>query len=613
MLCRLREHHGLCLVLQFFLSVLAGHVVWTYLRMPLHGCFSFILGLGIFYLFKNRLHVPCFLRVFSIFLSISFILAYHVVLSGGFHAPATQNYITPYSFFDLIAFGVLEQVIEQTLAQGLQKLSGVSARVIKEVQQEQQIAAPASICNQLMQYPLWVYVGIMVLCWSPWLLTWYPGFIFWDSIDSVLQALEKSPINNHHPVLYTMWIKLWLAIGMKLHSVNVGCLLYTVSQMILMAFSLSYSARWMYRHGMHPAFCLLTIAWFALTPFFAQNNITMWKDPLFSAIVLFLVLNLYDIFLCKTVLQRRKIFLFIFIFALLCFVRNNGAWLLLFTSIGIAILAFFQSGYLEKRVYVSLASAALIISAVSIVIQGPVFAKLRWTQSFAETVGIPLNQMSRIICYNGATNEENRALMNNLFPLEKYQKAYAPCTFDKIKWFKDNDGSRFNADYLGKHKDEFFRNYFSMIVKNPRLAFESWQLQTVGYWSPTHYTFLDTNIPMGNLKSLKILEKRGHGIWQRNLLENRFIDTRLLFSELDASFSLGTIFWLILLTAAIALKKRHWPTLAALLPALALDATLLLASPVFWPRYGYAVILLLPVMLFLLLQLLQDKCEARAA
>ena len=610
MLCRLKEHHGLCLVLQLLLSVLAGHVVWTYLRMPLHGCFSFLLGVGIFFLFRNAVRVPCWLRVFSLFLAAAVVLAYHIVFNGNAAAPATQNYITDYSFFDLAAFGILAVVAEQALAQGLQRLRIFAERVVCRHKQLQGDAAYASLWDRLMRCPLWVYAGIMVLCWSPWLLVWYPGFIYGDSINSVMQALGKWSINNHFPVLYTMWVKLWLVIGIKLHSVNVGCFLYSASQMLLMAFALSYSARWMYRHSMHPVFCLLTMAWFALTPFFAQNNISMWKDPLFSAILLLLALKFYDVCLGQTALRGRTVVALIFLSLGLCFSRNNGAWLLLFCGMGFVILAVCQRRCAEKkRVYGLLSSVALSISIVSLVIQGPVFTSLHWNPSFAETVAVPLNQMVRVVCCKGTMSERNREFMNHLLPLDKCQEAYAPCLIDKYKWFPG-----FNADYLGKHKKEFFRNYLSMLVRNPKLAFEGWQLLTAGFWSPTHCTFFNGNVPCGNLKSLELLKKHGHGIWQRNLLENRFIDTRFLFSELDASFPLGAVFWLTLLIGILALKKGALPTFAALLPVFALDATLFLASPLFyWPRYGYAVILLLPVMLFLLLQLLQDKGEARAA
>ncbi len=453
----------------------------------------------------------------------------------------------------------------------------------------------------------------MVLCWTPWLLTWYPGFIFWDSVTSVMQALGKWGINNHHPVFYTMWVKLWVVLGIKLHSVNVGCLLYTVSQMFLMAFTLSYVARWMYRHSMHPAFCVFTIAWFAVTPFFAQNNIAMWKDPLFSAVLLLMALQLYDICLSQAALRARNVISLLFLFFVLCFIRNNGAWLLLFTGMGFAVIAFcYRTCREKKRIYLPLTCIMILVAIASIVIQGPVFAYLRWSQSYAETVPVPLNQMARIVYYNGTMSDENREFMNNLLPLEKYKDAYAPCCVDKYKWY--NDGSvAFNANYLGTHKKEFFRNYFTMIANNPGLAFESWQLQTAGFWAPTHCAFFNSNMPCGNMNSLKETEKFGHGIWQRNLLENSFIDTRKLFSELDASFPLGAIFWLVLLTAIVALKKGDLPVLVAVLPVLSLDATMFLATPwYYWPRYGYALTLMLPVVIFLLLQLSREKEEPSA-
>lgn len=251
----------------------------------------------------------------------------------------------------------------------------------------------------------------------------------------------------------------------------------------------------------------------------------------------------------------------------------------------------------------------LLVAIASIIIQGPVFAYLSWSPSYAETVPVPLNQMARIVYYNGTMSEDDREFMNKLLPLGRYKDAYAPCLIDKYKWFNEG-GVQFDANYLGTHKKEFFKTYFSMIASNPRLAFESWQLQTAGFWAPTRCAFFNSNMPMGNMNSLKATEKYGHGIWQRNLLENRFIDTRKLFSEYDASLPIGAVFWLVLLTAVVALKKGHLPTLVAVLPVLSLSATLFLAAPeYYWPRYGYALTLILPVVVFLLLQLCREREE----
>ena len=45
------------LVLLVFFSVLSGHIIWEYLRFPIHGALSFLLGLGVFFLLRHPLSI----------------------------------------------------------------------------------------------------------------------------------------------------------------------------------------------------------------------------------------------------------------------------------------------------------------------------------------------------------------------------------------------------------------------------------------------------------------------------------------------------------------------------------------------------------------------------
>ena len=148
-----------------------------------------------------------------------------------------------------------------------------------------------------MANPTWLLSASLVFCWPPWLFAWYPGFIYGDSISSIMQAQGLWGFNNHHPVCYTLWVKIWIVLGMAIHDVSFGIFLYSLSQMVLVAGTMVWGARWMHSKGVNAAWCVLTLAYFALTPFFAQNNISMWKDPLFSCAVFVLCVRLYDFFL----------------------------------------------------------------------------------------------------------------------------------------------------------------------------------------------------------------------------------------------------------------------------------------------------------------------------
>lgn len=51
---------------------------------------------------------------------------------------------------------------------------------------------------------------LLVLCWLPYLLALYPGVVLPDSLSSVAQSMGDVPISNHHPVLFTLLVKLFV-------------------------------------------------------------------------------------------------------------------------------------------------------------------------------------------------------------------------------------------------------------------------------------------------------------------------------------------------------------------------------------------------------------------
>lgn len=107
----------LALLLLVFFSVLSGHLIWEYLRFPIHGAMSFLLGLGVFFLLRHPLSIRCTsLWAFSFLFALSLVLAKHIILGGSVTALSDTNYITAYSAKDLVALAVLVIVIYQGLA-----------------------------------------------------------------------------------------------------------------------------------------------------------------------------------------------------------------------------------------------------------------------------------------------------------------------------------------------------------------------------------------------------------------------------------------------------------------------------------------------------------------
>jgi len=89
---------------------------------------------------------------------------------------------------------------------------------------------------------------------------------------------------------------------------------------------------------------------------------------------------------------------------------------------------------------------------------------------------------------------------------------------------------------------------------------------------------------------------------ETKLVDNNSFLTKM-FPYTARCIPIGYIHWLLIGVALFALLRLDFRRLTVLAPALGLMATLILASPIsYWPRYGLAQQLLLPlfiVMIFL--------------
>ena len=71
--------------------------------------------------------------------------------------------------------------------------------------------------------------------------------------------------------------------------------------MIYLSLGLGYLIMWVRKKGAPKFLCILFISYFAFTPYYAQNSIAMWKDPVFSVVVALISTLLFDLIITKGV------------------------------------------------------------------------------------------------------------------------------------------------------------------------------------------------------------------------------------------------------------------------------------------------------------------------
>lgn len=525
----------------------------------------------------------------------SLILGHHIHIGGSTYVgTVAENYIEPYSWFDVIAFICIlfvlllaERAISQTAFTCCSKAKTVPAKTISPIPLK----------------PFLIASAIVLVLWLPYLLTYWPGLIFGDTLGSFSQMFSGT-LSNHHPVAFTLAMKLCVQIATTIgFGRTTGIALYTITQMSFMALCLGYLSVWFIeRLSIRKHFVWLTIALFGLSPYIATYSIALWKDPVFSCCICMISTVLADaVFSGKGFTSRLQTASLCFFSLIAMLFRNNGPYIIVALILLLAAASIVT--YVRKKSlgYVSILLPLCISLIAYGVISGPVYSALHVTPTEkVESLGIPLNQMARVAALNGDMSDSDRAYMNSLLPLDQYKDKYRPACTDMLKW-----DPAFNAEPLN---NDFWSHWVSMLIHNPRVYFEAWEMQTFGYWTVNvpAAALRTTNIDAGVPRNVHPEHGIGFDIASHNLMGSKTFRTALPLSSY--SISGGMIFWILIAACLILIRNKKWQWMLPLLPSLLLYGTLFVASPIwYWPRYIFAAQLAIPVVIVLVYRAVFDS------
>lgn len=550
-------------------------------------------------------HRGAFLTVilFTLAFTLSLVLGDHIVIEeSGYGGLSDTSYISPYLLSDVLFFCLmlpgLFSVFALPIASLLSRREGVEHQQDKR---KPRIEALGFV--PVLALSICVFLG-----WIPYLVVYWPGFIFGDSLSSLNQALGRVDYSNHHPVAYTLYLKCWLKVAHMFGLSNtIGVGLSSLCQSLILSFSFGYLSRWVVVRGGFKALWSLPIALvFALTPYIATYGMALWKDPLFSVAVVLFTLCLADLVWSKgKIVHSSKAWIVLFVFSSLgiAFLRNNGIFLLAVCFVVALVLYLIRRKQEGSCGYACASGIMLSVLLVFFVIAGPVYTALHVVPSAkAESVGVPLNQMARVAALDGDMTESDREYLNSILPIDEYKSTYYPCCTDNLKW-----SDHFNDNALGSN---MWEHWFSMLVRNPNAFFQAWELQTFGFWTVNteQQAGWSWNISGGvprNANPDFVGELANFDISSNPMaLDEKWT---ALFPIDSWSVPIGWLFWLVVyLVCCLGISKRgSW--LLFLMPSLILLGTLAIASPIYyWPRYGAALQFLIPFFLLLFVFLFRN-------
>ena len=445
---------------------------------------------------------------------------------------------------------------------------------------------PVARTPEKRDYLLWVIIFILLICaWSPYILSYFPGGIYPDTATCIGQA-RSGAYNNQQPLLYTMLFKICIIIAGELHAV----MLFSILQIIFMAACFSYILYRLNLHDVNKFVLVLVLLYFALFNLIPLYVVSLWKDSLFSVALLMYIFKLTEsVLLSKDAPERLEIVQIIIWMVLSMFLRNNGIYVMILTSV-ILSLVYGKSLLKDYKVFFISTFAALILTYI---VQGPVFSKLNLNGPFVENLGVLQQQVAYVQVIGGDMTEEQAEFLNKVMPLETMKGFYRPFVVDTIKWC-----DQYNNEFLEENKGEFLKVWAGMLKENPKLYMDAYLYITLGYWNP----FKQSEVSYINPQMWPDLVEVDR-YWQKDVIRDMTGNSirENLYPKTLYSSALFLFITLILFTLSVNKKDKSW---LAFVPALTTYLTVFLATPLaFALRYVYIVVLTVP--LFIIIPFLQ--------
>lgn len=179
------------------------------------------------------------------------------------------------------AIGIVASFMTVFILYRISKANGKKSEVKCEIKEK----GMAVINATEGKLPKWIWLGLaaILVCWLPAFLAFYPGLCNYDAEGYFFQFVY-GPYNNHHPICYTLIIKLFYDWGKNVFgSYYVGIALFTITQMLLLAMSVFYFICTVYRFFPKKRLFIILTAVFALYPMNGYMAVTMTKDIFFAA------------------------------------------------------------------------------------------------------------------------------------------------------------------------------------------------------------------------------------------------------------------------------------------------------------------------------------------
>ena len=423
------------------------------------------------------------------------------------------------------------------------------------------------------------------------LLVFYPGGLSNDTYDCLKMILNLdftsntfryTYLNNHHPIFYVLYLSIFIKLAniFGLSFIN-GLFFASLFQIILMSLAIIYFIHTIYQINKSTFLSILIYLFFLLNPLIARLTITIWKDIVYTILVLFFI----STFLKKIYLNNKKLDILLLINAIFLVLFRNGGIL-------IPMISFIVYYFIKKEKKYLYYALILLLFNFSLTFVFKIFSIQ--DSHFSELIATPLQQISRTIIDKGSINNRDEELIERIIPLRLIYSSYLHRSADGIKF-----NPEFNDAYLETYKIDFIIAWIRTGLVNIKTYIIAWMYETQGFWD------LKTNseyyVPIYNYFDIftgKEIDMNLIPFLSTNTMNNIF-KYYISFTRFISNCS--SVFWLICTSIYLSIIYEKRNVLIFSIPLFILGMIYVLDSPVYEQfRYIYPLYISLPAIIFLL-------------
>ena len=459
--------------------------------------------------------------------------------------------------------------------------------------------------HHTLRLPMWGYMLILLICWLPLLIAFYPGMLNYD-LNTEYRQWFYGEWDDRHPLLYIVLCYGVYTLGRLIDQPELALLVVTVIRMSTFAAALAYSCVFVQRRNAPRWALILLTALYSLLPIFSVMSVSAAKDTPFAAALLVLSLLCWDMIEDPKAFfsSKRRCAAFLLMVVFTYHMRKNGVAALIMLPLMILMVR----GFRKKA-----ACLCVISLAVTLLINSIIYAVFQpFDQPSFQTYSIPAQQLVR--AYNiGDMTEEEKEELRSWYTDEDWGLRLYPYLADAAKGY-------LNQEKLKENGKDFLDLWARVGNKNKRVYAEAFLMLNIGSWYPDDLThsriYRDTSGLLKGYLQTDEYDFREYGVEiQYPLPElSNFVNKICRLNEyqkypiITVLFCTATPLWVILFSCALLIARRQKRFLPAAAGMLCIWISYLF-GPCTLARYMLPLFCLAPVMLMLSLMQNADSHE----